>query len=103
MSSNNTKSGSLECTVILSVMYHTYLSNRSSDIRDLLITELTGPGNIDEIPCQLACLAIWTRTVEHHIILYLLITIIRESVETTRCIDEVYDKQHTTTLEYIVP
>ncbi|KRY25222.1 hypothetical protein T01_6189 [Trichinella spiralis] len=37
MSSNNTKSGSSECTVILSVMYHSNLSNRSSDIRDLLI------------------------------------------------------------------
>ncbi|XP_003372470.1 hypothetical protein Tsp_10230 [Trichinella spiralis] len=37
MSCNNTKSGSSECTVILSVLYHSNLSGRSSDLRALLI------------------------------------------------------------------
>ncbi|KRY04157.1 hypothetical protein T12_10829, partial [Trichinella patagoniensis] len=37
MSCNNTKSGSSECTVILSVMYHSKVSGRSSDLRALLI------------------------------------------------------------------
>ncbi|KRY15186.1 hypothetical protein T12_9876, partial [Trichinella patagoniensis] len=37
MSCNNTNSGSSEFTVILSVMYHSNVSGRSSDLRALLI------------------------------------------------------------------
>ncbi|KRX34112.1 hypothetical protein T09_15494, partial [Trichinella sp. T9] len=37
ISCNNTKSGSSEYTVILSVMYHSNVSGRSSELRALLI------------------------------------------------------------------
>ncbi|XP_003366702.1 conserved hypothetical protein [Trichinella spiralis] len=42
MSCNNTKSGSSECTVILSVLYHSNLSGRSSDLHALLIASFIG-------------------------------------------------------------